>query len=366
MDPLKRLADSLILAAFALLATAAPAFADVVGEAHRVTTMPSAAVRDATHSAELRVTIWYPAKVGTKAAPLVIGPPAQPIFAVGEIAADAPFAADAAGRKRAVILLSHGFGGSARMMGWFGIALARAGYVVIAVDHPGNNGIDTMTVPGAFLWWERPEDLKRALQAMAEDKEFGPHLDLKRVGASGFSAGGYTALTLGGARADPNRFLVFCNAHPQDGVCKPQIEFKATKADRDQALLDPQVAALQAVATHDHSLPSVKAVFAIAPALIQALDPRSLAVLRKPVGMIVGDADTIAEPGTNARVAARLIPGAKLSIVPGAGHYTFLSTCLPGMAATVKLCELAGPQAAAHELAIRQALILFGRYLGAP
>jgi predicted dienelactone hydrolase len=26
------------------------------------------------------------------------------------------------------------------MMGWLGTALARAGYLVIAVDHPGNNG----------------------------------------------------------------------------------------------------------------------------------------------------------------------------------------------------------------------------------
>lgn len=366
MIPLKRLADFAVVTILVLLATAAPAFAEVVGEAHRVTTMPSAAVRDAQHSPELRITIWYPAKAGTKAEPLVIGPPAQPVFAVGEVAANAPFAADAAGRKRAVILVSHGFGGSARMMGWFGIALARAGYVVISVDHPGNNGIDTMTVPGAFLWWERAEDLKRALQAVAEDEVFGPHLDLKRVGASGFSAGGYTALTLGGARADPDRFLVFCHAHPQDGVCKPQIEFKATEADRDRALNDPQVAALQAAASHDHSLPGVKAVFAIAPALIQALDPKSLSALNKPVGMIVGDADTIAEPDTNARVAVRLIPGAKLSIVPGAGHYTFLSTCQPGMAATVKLCELAGPQGPAHDLAIRQALQLFGRYLGAP
>ena len=51
-----------------------------------------------------------------------------------------------------MILLSHGFGGTARIMGWLGIPLARAGYVVIAVDHPGDNAIDPITVAGAILW----------------------------------------------------------------------------------------------------------------------------------------------------------------------------------------------------------------------
>ena len=47
---------------------------------------------------------------------------------------NAPFATD--NIRQPVLLLSHGFGGTARIMGWFGIAMARAGYIVIAVDHP--------------------------------------------------------------------------------------------------------------------------------------------------------------------------------------------------------------------------------------
>ena len=59
---------------------------------------------------------------------------------------DAAFAADRI--RWPVILLSHGFGGTARIVGWFGIAMARDGYIVAAVDHPGNNAVDQMTVPG--------------------------------------------------------------------------------------------------------------------------------------------------------------------------------------------------------------------------
>jgi predicted dienelactone hydrolase len=352
------------LSAAALVLTC-PAAAYVAGETHRTADQPSAVVRDAQHRTTLRITVWYPAGPGTVARPLVIGTPEQPHFEAGAAAPDAPLAADPPG-LRAVILLSHGFGGSARVMGWFGTALAEYGYVVVSVDHPGNNGIDEMTVPGAVLWWERAEDLKRALETVGGDKIIGPHIDLSRVGAAGFSAGGFTALLLGGARADPEHFLTFCRAHPDDGVCRPQLEFSVTGADRRAALQNPQVAAVEASAHDDHSLAAVKAVFAMAPALVQALDPYSLQRLRLPTRIVAGDADMVAPPATNAEVAARLIPGAQLDMVPRANHYAFLSTCTPAAVVTVPMCALTGPQEPAHRLAIEKAEELFGRYLASP
>ena len=116
------------------------------------------------------------------AEPIVIGPPQQPTVHVGSVAIDAPFVADPADHPRPVILLSHGFGGTAELMGWFGTAMAEAGYIVISVDHPGNNAMDRMTVPGAILWWERAEDLKRALEAISHDQTVGPTL-IGRVSA---------------------------------------------------------------------------------------------------------------------------------------------------------------------------------------
>lgn len=174
--------NTLALLMLALLPTASPAATGVAGEMHRTTVQPSGAVRDAEGRTELRITVWYPAAEGAVAQPLGIGPPEEPLFQVGSVAPDAPFAADPAG-TRPVILLSHGFGGTARVMGWFGTAMAEEGYVVISVDHPGNNGVDEMTVPGAILWWERAEDLKLALEAVRRDEVLGPHLDLERVGA---------------------------------------------------------------------------------------------------------------------------------------------------------------------------------------
>ena len=175
--------------------------AQPVGETHRVTSEQTASLRDAQHRTALRVTVWYPAAADAVERPLVVGPPAKPLFDVGAVAPDAAFATD--GTRRPVILLSHGFGGSARIMGWFGIAMARGGYIVVAVDHPGNNSGDAMTVPGAILWWDRAEDLRAALAAAEQDPDLGARMDRSRVGVAGFSAGGFTALVAAGARVDP-------------------------------------------------------------------------------------------------------------------------------------------------------------------
>jgi pimeloyl-ACP methyl ester carboxylesterase len=87
----------------------------------------------------------------------------------------------------------------------------------------------------------------------------------------------------------------------------------------------------------------------MAPARIQGIDPESLRALRPPVTIMAGDADTVAPPATNAQAAARLIPGARLEMLPKAGHYAFLSTCTPNAAASVRVCALAEqPGSPAH------------------
>ena len=80
-----------MLGILAGIAQAAP-----VGETHRVTSEPTASLRDAKHRAELRITVWYPAAADAVERPLVLGPPEQPLFAIGAVSPDAAFAADAA------------------------------------------------------------------------------------------------------------------------------------------------------------------------------------------------------------------------------------------------------------------------------
>jgi predicted dienelactone hydrolase len=353
----------LLGAAAAAFSLAVAAKAGPVGERHLQTTDATAALRDADHRPTVRVTVWYPAAPGAAEERIDIGPPGKPLFTVGAVAAGAPFA-DA--KPRPVILFSHGFGGTARMMGWFGLPLARAGYVVVAVDHPGNNGLDKMTAAGAILMWDRAQDLRAALDAVKADPAIGPHLDLRRIGVSGFSAGGFTSLVSAGAHVDMTRFRTFCLAHPTDGVCAPQKEFALSMEDAQKALASPDLATEATHAGDDHAIPGVRAAFAIAPAVVQALPPEGLARIKVPVAIILGDADRVAPPETNGLVAAKAIPHAELKVLPGVGHYDFLSTCTPAGMASVPICTAKVPQDQSHQAAIDMALAFFGRTLGAP
>jgi predicted dienelactone hydrolase len=350
-----------ILAILSAALAAGAAMAAAVGERHLVAHEASAALRNASHNDDFRITVWYPAAPDAVEAPLDIGPPGAPTFTPGSAAPDAPFE-DA--RPRPVVLLSHGFGGTARIMAWFGTALARHGYVVVAVDHPGNNGRDPMTVGGAVLYWERPGDLAAALDRVKSDPSLGSHLDLNRIGAAGFSAGGFTALVEAGARVDFDRFLRFCEAHPDDGICAPQKEFQYSRSDAEAFFIQPAVAPARAHLKDDLSIPGVKAAFVMAPALVQSLDPDSLKAMRPPVRILLGDADKVAPPATNGQVAAALIPGAKLTALPHVGHYDFLAECTPAGNATIPVCPTEVPRAATHKTAIDEAVAFFDATLG--
>jgi predicted dienelactone hydrolase len=342
--------------AASLRANAAP-----VGETHRVATERTASLRDARHRPELRITIWYPAARDAVESPVVIGPANRVLFEVGAAAAEAPFVED--GARHPVILLSHGFGGSARMMGWFGIALAGRGYIVVAVDHPGNNALDQMTLSGTVLWWDRAEDLRSALDAVGRDPAISRRADLSHVGVAGFSDGGFTTLVTAGAKVVPSRWIEFCHDNPVDGDCQPNQEFAVTSEDRAKVLAMPELAAEVAHAGEDHAIPQLRAAFAMAPALVQALDPAGLSRLRAPVYIMLGDADTVAPPATSGLAAGAAIPNARVDLLPGASHYDFLSMCTDVARAIIPACESARAQAETHRRAIAAAEAFFGRYL---
>lgn len=335
----------------------ATALSPAVGETHGVAHTPSAAVRDAGHSDHVRYTVWYPAQPGVQQQPLTIGPPGAPLFVAGSSAVDAPVAQG----RWPILLLSHGNGGSARMMGWFGTALAHSGYVVVAVDHPGNNGVDAMTEAGSILVWNRVDDLAAALAAVQTDPALAPHVDAARLGLVGYSAGGFTALVAAGARPDMSRLAAFCNASPKDGVCMPQAENPEITVERRMAAAaTPELAPWVARSAEDRRIPNVRAVFLMAPAIVQAFESGELAQLEAPLSVVVGDADAVASPASNSEVIAEANGNARLQVLPLVGHYDFLANCTElGRKRAGKLCEVKADKPATHQAAIQQARSLF-------
>jgi len=351
----------LIALAAVSLGICVQARAATVGETHRMAHSPSAALRDAQHRDTLRITVWYPAVGHVVETPLQIGPPGHPLFDAGSAAADAPFAPG----RHPVILFSHGFGGSARIMAWFGTALARAGNVVIAVDHPGTNARDPITMAGSLLIWDRAVDLRTALDAAKADAVIGPHLDTQRLGMAGFSMGGLTALISAGARVDLDHIIRFCQSHTADATCAAQDEAPSqTMAAREQALKSPAMAALAKHAGDDYAIPGIRAVFVMAPGGIEALSPASLRALNTPVSILLGAADPVAPPVSNGKLAAILLPHATLTALPGVGHYDFLANCtVLGQQHEPPCQHIRVPQQETHATAIVAAEAFFARHL---
>ncbi len=264
--------------------------------------------------------IWYPAEDSAGEKEQYIGPPDAPLFYAGRAAKDATLAPSFG--KFPLIALSHGTGGSALQMAWLGTNLAARGYIVVAVNHPGNNAVTGYTTQGFIEGWERAKDVSAVISDMLADPRLGAKIDPDRIGAAGFSYGGYTMMELAGARTDFKRILAWCDEQP--GACDPPEMpdlMKKFKAIQQQ----PDVQQALQRSGDSHRDPRIRAVFAIAPAVARAFTPESLQKIAIPVEIVAGAADPIAPPAENAQLFAANIKGVKLTVLPGGvGHYTFL------------------------------------------
>lgn len=291
-----------------------------------------------THA--LLTSVWYPADSAAIEQPQTVGPQASPLFQVGSAS---PGAKPAPG-KFPLILLSHGTGGSAVMLGWLGTALAGHGYIAAAVNHPGNNALEPYTPAGFSLWWERATDLTRVIDGMLADAEFGARVDSQRIAAAGFSLGGYTMIEIAGGLTDRAAFQAFCKSPAADGICKAPPEFpnllEYFNSLDETAKSDPELAASLRHEKESHRDPRVRAVFAIAPALGPAFSPEGLKKIAIPVQIVAGTVDDNVPIRSSAQYFASHIPGAKLTLLEGGvRHYEFLGSCTPaGRQALPQLC----------------------------
>jgi predicted dienelactone hydrolase len=274
--------------------------------------------------------VWYPADARTQVEQQHIGPPnAPPIFEAPPAGANAELAKSPA--KFPLILLSHGTGGTAQSMAWLATALAVRGFIVAGVNHPGNTALEPYTVQGFMLWWLRARDISVVLDAMLADATLGPHIDPARVGAVGFSLGGYTVIELAGGTTSRTQFEAYCRATPDATTCKAPPEFAELRAKSEAlASADASYAAALREDGRSYREPRIRAVMAIAPALGPAVTPESLAAIAIPAAIIAGEGDSIVPIDANAKAYAAKIPRAELTIFPGrVDHYTFLDLCTP-------------------------------------
>jgi len=315
----------------------------------------------ATGPRPMRTAIWYPAADDAKETEAM----GAPMFDGGNVA---PAAAVSASKQTyPLVLLSHGTGGSAIQLMWLGRYLAARGYIVAAPNHHGNTGVEKYQAQGFMLVWERPKDLSAALDLILADPLIGPHVDQERIGAAGFSLGGYTVLATAGGQFDPDRFDGFCASAERDFTCGPQAEFPDARKQFDAMKSgDAVVQESLARARDSYRDARIRAVFAIAPVLGGGFAKRGLKSIRIPVEIVLGDTDSVAPAAANAQYFARNIKGSRLTVLPGGvGHYTFLADCTPEGRQGLPICRDATgvDRPLVHQQVSQMALEFFERTL---
>src|SRR5262245_2421478 len=256
----------------------------------------------------LALTVFYPA-VGSPAAARFV----MPFFANLNLYKGAEPASD--NIKRPLVMFSHGRGSNGLYYAWFGEFLASRGYIVAALNHYRANTYDSTIAYLANKLWQRPRDIALTVSFLLDDPFWGKLIDASRIGVAGHSQGGFTALWVGGASVNPEKYLAFQQGWRNNPMVPEHL--------RNGLPLD----ATPALDVHDKR---IKAVFAMAPGIIQAfgMDAAGLRQLAVPTYITVGAGDTQAPPKDNAEFAARHIAHAELDVLPGRiDHDIFVNEC---------------------------------------
>jgi predicted dienelactone hydrolase len=252
------------------------------------------------------VGVWYP----TQAHP-------RPTTLLGPLLMDVAANGPVAGSDLPLVVISHGNGGGLGSHADLALALADAGYVVAAPMHAGDNYADQSAV-GSVSWLSgRNQQLRATVDYMLGSWPGHDRIDPERVGAFGFSAGGFTVLTAVGAQPDLTIIAKHCTDSPEF-ACDLLRHAKSP-------LLNSEPPGMGGAFEPDAR---IKAAVVAAPGLGFAMGPNAFGNVSVPIQLWSADQDTNVPYATNTRLVREALgPRVEFHAVPGAGHFSFLAPC---------------------------------------
>jgi len=286
----------------------------------------------------IAVGIWYPSDAPESSQPLDLF--SQTVAVDGNLS----------GAKLPLILITHGAYGTLASHYDTALALAKAGYVVAALTHTGDNARDQSYLGNRKDLIDRPRQGKLVLDWVLSSWSEHEHLDAERVGIFGFSLGGFTSLVEIGGTPELPRMASLCAHRPE----APECEF-IKKSHGDQL----QPSATVPVWTHDAR---IRAAVVAAPAASFVFGPGDLRHVRIPVQLWRAQNDAESPDMWNSAVVLKELPKPpEEHVVPGAGHYIFLAPCSQALAAAVPpICDDApGFDRAAFHRTFNQSVVEF-------
>jgi predicted dienelactone hydrolase len=250
------------------------------------------------------------------------------------------------GERLPLVVISHGRTGSFEGHHDTAETLADAGFVVAAIDHPGDNTLDRSRSKDLSVYIERPADIKRLVDFMLRAWPEAIRIDRQRIGFFGFSRGGYTGLVDIGGNPDFRLGLARCPEGATIPICEQIRQNQSPET-----------------LTHD---PRLKAAVIVDPLAI-FFGPDSLKGVTVPVQLWEsargGDGVT---PEMVAAVEQTLPAKPDYHVVPEAGHFAFLAPCPAAMAKAVpEICTDAPgfDRVAFHKELNAEALAFFRKHL---
>jgi predicted dienelactone hydrolase len=240
-------------------------------------------------------------------------------IAMGPFALNVAIASKPIDRVKALILLSHGVGGSELGHSAIAQTLARNGYLVAAMRHPGDNWQDQSMLEKSpeRYFDERPRQASRVIDSILADPTWKNRIASDgrgpQVGALGHSAGGYSVLALAGAKPDLSRLRkhcltefsedpIFCGMS-RSGDAPPPLTTSTTSLKDER----------------------VRAVVAMAPAGV-LLTADSLAMVQTAAMIYEAELDSFLVPRFHAEWVASKLPVPNLHRVPNAWHFAFMDS----------------------------------------
>jgi predicted dienelactone hydrolase len=249
-------------------------------------------LEDPVQHARVPLQALYPTRA--PAAAETIGP-----YAV-ELARDAAPAGD----PMPLVLVSHGNGASPWVHRDLALHLAREGFAVAMVEHPGNSRSDNSLSGTVANLENRPRHLALAIDAVLADPVIGPRIaprGPRSIGAIGQSIGAYSVLALAGGTP---------SAAPHETPDRKPRRLEVAHDDR------------------------VGALVLLTPAAFWFAAPGALAAVDVPILLRAGGSDDVTPPQVHAELIRRGVqdPGkVDASVVANAGHFSFHSPFPPAM-----------------------------------
>ena len=218
-----------------------------------------------------------------------------------------------------LVMISHGLGGNDWSHHLLAQSLVKAGFIVVALRHPD----DLLRVGTPAQSVLRPLELTAGLDAVLSSPIFGASIDRQRIGAFGFSLGGYTVQVAAGGRINSSLSAEHCSNNAQadpefcvgepGGVPMPiwlklkRAVYRVSPVNLDQDLYDRRF----------------KALVLAAPVGLPFDD---LSAVTVPVMLLRAGADmALRFPYHAQRLHLLLLKPHRYEVIEGLHHYAFLS-----------------------------------------